>query len=185
MCTIRRECLSFLKEWKCCDPANNLQKFISVKCCGNDELEADFIRHVINNNKWKQIINTTRNIESKLNLKQTMVQYIRSNGSLRTFCTNNAERNRILETHTTVSESVLRDAIQQEQLQSEKYDFMMLEVSNAESKYHDGCKQLQVRTFHCDPMEQISITLSKQMEVSGVMMQDMFGFKACTVLLYR
>ena len=59
----------------------NLNKFIEIKCGGNDKLIRHFILSVIATNKWKNIIKTNLGICDKLNKTQTIKQFIRSGGS--------------------------------------------------------------------------------------------------------
>ena len=96
-----------------------MNEFLSIQCNGKPNLKKYFLSHVIRTNKWKHVINDSLNINDKLDKKQNVIEYIRSHGSLRNLGTNSAERNRILGQKTTVSELVIKQAILEEQLQTD------------------------------------------------------------------
>ena len=159
----------------------NLNDFISIKCKGKEDLEKEFIMHVIHSNEWKRMIKDSMNVCDSLNKKQTIMQYIRSNGSIRSFCKNNTERNKLFGHQTTVSESVIRQAIRDEQLETELYRVCKLEISEAESKYNYGCKYKNIYTFGCDPTEQICVSFAKELETTGVTLRTVFGLPTLIV----
>ena len=153
----------------------NLNNFIAIKCKCNDILIKHFMQSVISSNKWKAIIKTNLGMCDKLNKTQTIIQYIRSGGSLRAFFTNNAERNKLFGHRTTESEHVIRQAIRAEQLESEMYRKCYLEISDKEMKHNNGCKFKWMNTYYCDPTELICITLNKELITNGVICRTING----------
>ena len=63
----------------------NLNDFTSIKCNNDENIELPFMRHVVATNKWRQLIKHQMNVSDKLNRKQTVLQLIRSNGSMKSF----------------------------------------------------------------------------------------------------
>ena len=95
---------------------HNLHNFISVKCNGNDKMEKYFLQALIQSKKIKSIIRNQKGIVDKLNKKQTVMQYLRSNGSIRNFVKNNAERHKLIGARTSHSEAVISQAIRDEHI---------------------------------------------------------------------
>ena len=106
---------------------------------------------------------------------------IRSSGSLRNFCRNNADRTKVFGHRTTVNEKVIRQAMRDEELQTELHRLCKQETSNAESNYNYNNKHEDIYTCCCDPTEQICVTLLKRMETIGIVMRTSFGFKTLIV----
>lgn len=98
---------------------DSFNEFMTIKCDGKVNLEKYLMQHVINTNEWKSLIKNTMNIVEKLNNKQTVIQFIRSNKSLRNSFQNNSERHRLLGMKNMESEVVIRQARLEEQLHTE------------------------------------------------------------------
>ena len=129
----------------------NVNLFIKVKCRNNEIFQRELIEHMANTNQWKNVVSAAVKVSDRLDVKQSVIQFINSGCSLRRFCANNAERHKIFNHKTVQSEATIQKARDKEQLKSEKYDFIELQVSNAESKYHNDSKDVRILTFHCKP----------------------------------
>ena len=101
--------------------ATNVNEFLSDKGNDDDELMKRFIEHFVSTRKWKNIIMDCLKLCDRLDVKQTMIQYIQSKSSLRNFCKNNAQRNKVFGHKTTQSEGIIRKAIMEVQLDAELY----------------------------------------------------------------
>ena len=123
------------------------------------------------------------NVCDKLNKKQTVLQFICSSSSLRNFCSTNVERDRLIGYRTTEGETVIRQAINAEQLQTEFYRVCKMEISEAESAYNGGSKYKDINTFYCDPTEQICVSLAKELQTNSIFVLTMFGFSNLNVNL--
>ena len=100
-------------------------------------------------------------LSDTLDLQHTMIQYMHSGCSLRKFCDNNAERNRMFGTKTTVAEGPIRMAIQRKQVQTAWYRILKMSISNDETKYNDGNKLMDTMTFTCNPIVSFCSSLEK------------------------
>ena len=76
----------------------------------------------------------------------------------------------------------MKKAIDEEQLQTDFYRTCKLQISEAENNYNDEDKYKSINTFYCDPFEQISVTLSKDLS-NGIMLRTMFRSKTLVVNL--
>ena len=133
------------------------------------------------NRRWKNRLSSALKINDRLSIKQSMIQYINSNGSFRRWCRNNAERNRIFGCKTAQSPDSMRMAIQQEQLSTELYGVCSMEVSQAYAAINGGRKHVDVNIFHLNPFEQICVTFEKSINQGPLLLRNICGRKTVII----
>ena len=66
-------------------------------------------------------------------------------------------------------------------MKSEIFVARKLKISIAESQYHDNQLMINTVTFCCDPLEQISVTLQKELNVDNIVTREILGHKTLIV----
>ena len=125
----------------------------------------------------------TLQVTQKLDLKQTIQQYIYSNSSLRRFCNGNAQRNKIMGIQTVASESSIRKALMSQFLSTEQYEMCDMEISAAESTHNNNHTHLNVGVFRCHQFEQLCVILQLELTSQEVHFHTFWGFATLIINL--
>ena len=67
-----------------------------------------------------------------------------------------------------VSAATIRQAIQDEQRESELCRTCKLEISEKERQYHKGNKNIDIFTFCCNPVDQMCVSSSERFGMENV-----------------